>query len=107
MSDRAVGSLAAALVAAIFGSAYVATALQLRGFTPLGGALWRSGIASIILVLLSSWMVARHRKAHAATRSSPPPMVGRLARLLILGVTSTISSVFASSVRRRTTVTSW
>jgi drug/metabolite transporter (DMT)-like permease len=86
ISDRALGALAAALVAAIFGSAYVATALQLKGFTPLGGALWRSGIASIVLVVLSSWMTARHRPARDATGSPPPPMAGRLARLLILGL---------------------
>ena len=76
MTERARGTVVAAFAAAMFGSSYVATAFQLHGFTPLGGALWRSGFASVVLVALSGWMVVRRRILPDGARPSPPPMAG-------------------------------
>ncbi len=91
MGDRAAGTSAAIAVAVLFGSSYVATAFQLRGFTPLGGALWRSAIATVVLTVIWGWRAWRRR--HEARRRGPgarsgsaPPLAGRLARLLVLGL---------------------
>lgn len=86
MNDRRLGTVASALAATIFGSAYVATAFQLRGFTPLGGALWRSGLALVLLSVLAVWNAGRQRSTRDPATPSAPPLAGRLARLLVLGV---------------------
>ncbi len=90
MSQRALGALGAALAAILFGSAYVATSFQLRSFTPLDGALWRGGLASVALVLVAVSLAARRPGRAAPAPASAPAggmsTVGRLARLAILGV---------------------
>lgn len=82
-SDLTVGSAAAAGAAILFGSAYVATAFQLDGFTPLGGALWRSALAASVLLLLTTVRGVRSRG-----RGLPQTAwtLGRIGRLVLLGV---------------------
>jgi drug/metabolite transporter (DMT)-like permease len=73
------GSLAAATTAMLYGSAYVATAIALDGFTPVGTAVWRGVIgASLVGALLLTPLLREHR----------PRALGReaLARLVALGV---------------------
>jgi drug/metabolite transporter (DMT)-like permease len=84
MTERARGILAAAVAATMFGSAFVATAFQLRGFTPLGGALWRSALAVVVLLALSGWL-ARRRRGSPARASGQVRLSGRLWRLAVLG----------------------
>jgi len=91
LTERARGALAAAIAGCMFGSSYVATGFQLHGFTPLGGALWRSALGSIVLVAVIAWGARRSSKP--ATDGTPPPLAGvapplagRLARLALLGV---------------------
>ena len=74
------GGLAAALAAVLYGSAYVAIAIALDGFTPIGVALWRGLIGAFALgLVLSLPPLASHR----------PLGLGRpaLARLGVLGLT--------------------
>jgi probable blue pigment (indigoidine) exporter len=47
-----VGSLAAALVGILFGSAFVATAIVLRGFDPIGAVAWRAAVATVLMLPL-------------------------------------------------------
>jgi O-acetylserine/cysteine efflux transporter len=78
------GEAFAALAAAAYGSAYVATAFALRSVEPLAAAFYRSLLAAIALTGLV-WL-ARRRAAMTATdapaRSTPSR---RLVRLLVLG----------------------
>ncbi|HYM83768.1 MAG TPA: DMT family transporter [Candidatus Dormibacteraeota bacterium] len=87
--ERTVGVAAGAGAAILFGSAYVATAFQLHGFTPLGGALWRSGLAAVALAILG---VATRRASPrgAGVRGGSDTFegalaAGRLVRLAVLG----------------------
>ncbi len=82
LTDRALGTAAATVVAMLYGSTYVATAFQLRGFTPLGGALWRSAIAAVILLAVVGAASVRGRG-----RAIPDSArAARWARLLVLGI---------------------
>jgi DME family drug/metabolite transporter len=84
VTERARGILAAAVAATMFGSAFVATAFQLRGFTPLGAALWRSALAVVALLALAGWL-ARRRERSPARPSSQVRLSGRLWRLIVIG----------------------
>lgn len=76
-----VGAGAAAAAAALYGSAYVATAFALRSFTPLGVAAARGALGAILLgALLLLPAAARLRPA-----SFGWPVLWRLAVLGILG----------------------
>lgn len=101
MSERALGTLAAAIAAALFGSSYVATAFQLRGFTPLGAATWRMGLAALVLLAVAGVQArGRARTREGAARGDPAapaaaaparaapayPLAGRVARLVAIGV---------------------
>ncbi len=80
--DLRQGQLYALGAALLFGSAYVATAFQLRSFAPLSGALWRSALATVVVivaVVLGALPPALPAPAGTAQRA-------RLARLAILGV---------------------
>lgn len=85
------GVVYAAVAAMLFGSAYVATAFQLRSFTPLDGALWRAGLASFALG--GALAVARLRRPRPVSAALPgtgpsapmPAPLARLARLAVLG----------------------
>jgi DME family drug/metabolite transporter len=83
VTERARGILAAAVAATLFGSAFVATAFQLRGFTPLGAALWRSALAVVLLVVLSGWLA--RRRGGSPTQVLTVPLRDRLWRLTVLG----------------------
>ncbi len=87
MHDRTLGATAAAAAAMLFGTAFVATGFQLHGFTPLGAALWRASLATVALVVLSLAIRAGGGDRDASVPSSgpPPPIAGRLGRLLVIG----------------------
>jgi DME family drug/metabolite transporter len=75
-----VGGVSAALAAVLYGSAYVAIAIALDGFTPIGVALWRGLFGAVALgVVLSLPHLVEYR----------PHNLGRpaLARLGVLGLT--------------------
>jgi probable blue pigment (indigoidine) exporter len=56
------GAIAAAATAMLYGSAYVATAIALEGFTPVGLAVWRGAIAALLVgILLSTPILRGHR----------------------------------------------
>src|SRR5512141_3494453 len=54
-----VGVAAAVVVGALYGSSYVATAFQLRGFSPIAGGFWRSLAAAALLALLATRLLGR------------------------------------------------
>ncbi|MBF6605091.1 MAG: DMT family transporter [Chloroflexi bacterium] len=99
VTDGRSGDGAAAGAAALFGSAYVATAVALQSFGPLPIALWRGvGAATIVgvLVLRDRRRLASvstvHRGAGVPVRpwagwlSSRRLSIGRLGRLVVLGL---------------------
>ncbi|HEX2884665.1 MAG TPA: DMT family transporter [Candidatus Limnocylindria bacterium] len=56
------GAIAAATTAMLYGSAYVATAIALEGFTPVGLAVWRGAIGALLVaVLLATPFLPGHR----------------------------------------------
>lgn len=81
-TDLRLGTIFAVGAAVLFGTAYPATALQLGSFTPLSAALWRSGLALIVIVVAVA--------LHALPASQPTPAGtaprARLVRLAVLGV---------------------
>ena len=81
-ADARSGALFAAGAAVLFGSAYVATAFQLRSFSPLAGAFWRSLLALIVLAGIVAVGALPARPAIPVGVSR----VGRLVRLATLGV---------------------
>jgi drug/metabolite transporter, DME family len=85
LTERERGALAAAVAGCMFGSSYVATAFQLDGVSPIGGALWRSALGSLVLIGLLGWGAAR---GAGSTRdpATAPPLAGRLVRLAVLGL---------------------
>ncbi len=83
VNQRSLGVLQAAGAAVLFGSSYVATAFQLHGFTPLGAALWRSGLAALALAVIAALSAARSTKP--VSGPPPPRFAARLARLAALG----------------------
>jgi probable blue pigment (indigoidine) exporter len=65
--------------AMLFGSAYVATAFQLRSFSPLGAAAWRNILGAAILLLVLR--LAGRPLGSTGSAST----IARLVRLLVLG----------------------
>jgi DME family drug/metabolite transporter len=98
ITERTRGTIAAALAAVVFGSSFVATAFQLDGFTPLGGALWRSAFAAVILLGLSFRMNIRSRTLPHPRSRSTVPLAGRLVCLLVLGVLGGLVFVIGMNV---------
>jgi drug/metabolite transporter (DMT)-like permease len=78
---RREGELAAAAAAVLFGTAWVATAIALRSFTPATAAFWRGALAGVLLLAIVGSLVARGRIAVHPTRRG----VGRLVLLSMLG----------------------
>jgi drug/metabolite transporter (DMT)-like permease len=76
------GAAAAAVTAVLYGSAYVAVAVALDGFTPVGVAVWRGALGALVLVALvvGAQLVAPDRP-RTARRS-----VAALVRLGALGL---------------------
>ena len=86
--DARFGAWAAASAAVLFGSAIVATAFQLRSFTPTSAAMWRGGLGALPLAALILMQRVRPR---AAARTEHTVQVGRWARrgrLVVLGALS-------------------
>jgi DME family drug/metabolite transporter len=91
LAGTVAGGLSAALAAVLYGSAYVAIAIALDGFTPIGVALWRGLLGALALgLVLSLPHLADHR----------PHRLGRpaLARLGVLGLTGGGIFVLAMNV---------
>jgi len=76
------GNAAAAGAAVLFGTAYVATAVALRSFSPVSVALWRGVGAAAVLVLV---LVVRRRSTWSALRHLDRGGVLRLTALGLLG----------------------
>ena len=82
------GELFAAIAAAGFGSAYVATALALRSFSPITVAFYRSAVALLALVVLLA-VLRWSPRMRTRSRGAGPTMPGtgnRVARLLLIAV---------------------
>jgi drug/metabolite transporter (DMT)-like permease len=91
VTERRVGSVAAAGAGILFGTSNVATVYVLLSFTPVGGALYRSLIAAVLIAIL--WVAtallarrARRGLAPAAPDVPPRPWQDRLVRVLIIGL---------------------
>jgi drug/metabolite transporter, DME family len=82
------GAWAAASAAVLFGSAFVATAFQLRSFTPTSAAMWRGGVGALLLIALILVQRVRSRDAARTGRSHIVARWPRLGRLLLLGALS-------------------
>ena len=80
--SRREGELAAAAAAVIFGTAWVATGIALRTFTPVAAAFWRGALAAVLMAAIVGVQWARGRvDIHGAGRRS----IGRLVILGLLG----------------------
>ena len=86
--DARFGAWAAASAAVLFGSAIVATAFQLRSFTPTSAAMWRGGLGALLLAALLLVQRVRSRGATPPARSDPAGRRARCWRLLVLGALS-------------------
>ena len=82
------GAWAAASAAVLFGSAIVATAFQLRSFTPTSAAMWRGGAGAVLLAALILIRRATSRAASRPERPDPATRWARRGRLLLLGALS-------------------
>ena len=88
LQEARFGAWAAASAAVLFGSAIVATAFQLRSFTPTSAAMWRGGVGALLLVVL---ILIQRVRSRGATRTEPLEPAARWARrwrLLVLGALS-------------------
>jgi drug/metabolite transporter (DMT)-like permease len=77
--SRREGEVAAAAAAVLFGTAWVATAIAMRSFTPAAAAFWRGALAAVLLVCIVAALVVRGRIGVRSTRRGA-------GRLLLLGV---------------------
>lgn len=82
------GAWAAASAAVLFGSAIVATAFQLRSFTPTSAAMWRGGVGAVLLTAVILAQRFRSRPATRAERPDPATRWARRCRLVVLGALS-------------------
>jgi probable blue pigment (indigoidine) exporter len=82
------GAWAAASAAVLFGSAIVATAFQLRSFTPTSAAMWRGGVGAVLLASLILIQRIGSRRASGTERPDPATRWARWGRLLVLGALS-------------------
>ncbi len=85
----AIGQVSAVIAAVLFGTAYVATSIAIRSFTPLGAAMWRGILSTLVLV-----------PAVAATRQSGAGTMSRSQtwRLIVLGLCGGLGFVVALNV---------
>lgn len=88
-SSIAFGEISAAVAAVLFGTAYVATSFAIRSFTPLGTAMWRGMLATVVLVPIV-----------AMTRDPGPlPLsFARAWRLIVLGLSGGLGFVVAMNL---------
>jgi drug/metabolite transporter (DMT)-like permease len=86
--DARFGAWAAASAAVLFGSAIVATAFQLRSFTPTSAAMWRGGLGAVLLAGLILIQRVRSRGATWTERPESAVRWARRCRLLVLGALS-------------------
>jgi drug/metabolite transporter (DMT)-like permease len=79
--SRREGELAAAAAAVLFGTAWVATGIALRAFTPAAAAFWRGALAALLLGTIVAILARRGRIA-------PRGPIGRrsVGRILLLGL---------------------
>jgi drug/metabolite transporter (DMT)-like permease len=90
VTERRLGSLAAAGAGLLFGTSNVATVYVLLSFTPVGGALFRSLIAAVLIAVLwitTASLAHRARDLDDVVPAAPiPRWRARLGRVLILGL---------------------
>jgi len=79
---RREGELAAAGAAVIFGTAWVATGIALRSYTPVAAAFWRGAMAALLMAAIVGVQLARGR---ADLRGAGRRSIGRIAILGLLG----------------------
>lgn len=83
------GSIMAASAAVLFGTAFVATAVQLRSFEPLPGALWRAVLGGAGLLAILPFVPRGAASPGAPDRPTDGRWgAGRLARIIALGLLS-------------------
>ena len=75
------GALAASTAAVLYGSAYVATAVALEGYSPSGIGVWRGLLGALLLGLLLALPPMRNQRPRGLTRAA----VLRLAALGAVG----------------------
>ena len=105
--SRREGELAAAAAAVLFGTAWVATAIAMRSFTPAAAAFWRGGLAAILLLCLVGLLVARGRIVIRPERRGVlrlillgllgGPVFGLAMNLAIAGAGATIAAFVAGA----------
>lgn len=84
------GIASAILAAVFFGTAYIATAFAIRSFTPMGAAMWRGLLATVVLALVA-WLTLGRRR--------PQPLDWpRFSRLVVLGLTGGLGFVSAMNL---------
>src|SRR5688572_33417104 len=81
--SRREGELAAAAAAVLFGTAWVATGIALRAFTPAAAAFWRGALAALLLGTIVAILARRGRFALRGPVSRRS--VGRILLLGLLG----------------------
>jgi drug/metabolite transporter, DME family len=82
------GAWAAVSAAVLFGSAFVATAFQLRSFTPTSAAMWRGGVGAVLLATVVVLQRVRSRTPSPSTPPEPGRRWARRCRLMVLGALS-------------------
>lgn len=86
---KSVGQVSAVAAAVLFGTAYVATSVAMRSFTPLGAAMWRGVLATAVLAPIL-----------AVTRKPGPVSMNaaRIWRLIVLGLSGGLGFVVAMNI---------
>jgi probable blue pigment (indigoidine) exporter len=99
--------LAAAAAAVLFGTAWVATAIAMRSFTPAAAAFWRGALAAVLLLALVGTLMARGRIVIRPERRGVlrlillgllgGPVFGLAMNLAIAGAGATIAAFVAGA----------